>query len=165
MRDNLDDERLIRWVIRACFGKPESPENFIPDAENRVTPGWFAYQNARVSLALIAIFLVKYGLTEHPGKKFPNTQLDLEYLALLKYADALASDETSGDMAELGGWLYGSTKKQISSEALLGAAPREEDVRLGAYWKWEATGRTHGHDVGDWLASESELYESMWSQF
>lgn len=165
VRDNLDDGRLIRWAIRACYGKSESPDNFIPDAENRVTPGWFAFQNARVTLALIAVFLGKYGLTEQPGKKFPNTKLDLEYLALLSYADALASDETTGDMAEMCSWLYGSTKKQISSEALLRAVPREEDVRLGAYWKWVATGRTHGHDVEDWLASESELYEAMWGQF
>ncbi len=183
VRDNFDDQRLIKWAIRACYGRklpvlcrlvrwairacygtPKLPDNFIPEAEIRVTSSWFAYQNARVTLALIAIFLSKYGLTEQPGKKFPNTKLDLEYLAILGYADALASDETSGDMADMCEWLYGSTKKRISSLALLRAVPREEDVRLRAYWKWVASGRTHGHDVEDWLASESELYEAMWSQ-
>ena len=112
VRDNLTDGRLIRWAIRACYGNPDWPESYIPDAENRVTPSWFAFHNARSTLTLIGIFLKKYGLRESPGKKFPNTKLDIDYLTSLHYADALASDETSGDMDEMCNWLYGSNKKR-----------------------------------------------------
>lgn len=164
VRDNLDDKRLMRWVIQACYGNPNSPENHIPDAADRIDSGWFAYQNARITLALIGIFLQKYGLTEEPGKKFPNTNLDLEYLALLHYADALASDETSGDMAEMFRWLFGSTKKHISSARLLASMPTEDEIRLGAYYRWDCGDRTQGHDLDDWLSAERELQERVWDQ-
>jgi hypothetical protein len=164
VRNDLNNEQLIKLAIRRCYGNSESPQTFIPDAVNRVTSDWFAFQNARVTLTLIAVFLTKYGLTDQPGTKFPNTKLDLEYLSLLRYADALASDETSGDMADMCEWLYGSTKKRISSAALLRSVPRTENIRLSAFWKWAATGKTHGHDIADWLASESELYEAMWGR-
>lgn len=164
VRDNLTDERLIRWALRASHGDPESRENHIPDAAGRVTPDWFAYRNARVTLALIAVFLQKYGLTNAPGRKFPNTKLDTDFLALLHYADALASDETSGDMADMCTWLFGSTRKRITSAKLLSSVPSETDIRYDAYCRWEATGRGHGHDVDDWLTSESELYETIWTE-
>lgn len=160
--ENMNDERLVRWVLRACYGNPESPESYIPDAENRVSDRWFAYHNARVTLALIGVFLKKYGLTDQPGRKFPNTKLDTDYLGLLHYSDALASDETTGDMAEMCNWLYGSNKKRISSSELLSALPAEESVRRNAYKIWEDSGRTHGHDVADWTAAEGKLYGEMW---
>jgi hypothetical protein len=162
--ENLADERLIRWALRACYGNSNSAEDYIPDAENRVDQSWFAYHNARVTLVLIGVFLKKYGLSEKPGKKFPNTKLDTDYLALLHYADGLASDETTGDMAEMCEWLYGSTRKLISSDALFAAIPPDHEIRLEAYRTWEFTGRTQGHDMEDWLASESRLYEQMWYQ-
>ncbi len=162
IENNFNDERLIRWVLRACYGNVKSPENHIPNAESRITPDWFAFPNARVTLALIGIFLVKYGLSELPGRKFPNTKLDTDYLALLHYADALASDETSGDMAQMCGWLYGSTKKCISSDRLFAAIPSEDEVRLNGYYRWVESGHTHGHDVADWLNAEEELYRRMW---
>jgi hypothetical protein len=164
VRDNLSDERLIRWAIRACYGNPNSPENHIPDAENIVNSAWFAFHNARATLALIGIFLQKYGLTEHPGRKFPNTKLDMEYLALLHYADALASDETSGDMADMCNWLYGSTKKRISSVQLLASVPSGDKIRLDAYFTWDQGGRTHGHHLDDWLSAERKLMALVWGQ-
>lgn len=160
--DNMADERLLRWSLRACYGNPASPETYIPDAENRVTDSWFAYHNARVTLALIGIFLKKYGLTEHPGQKFPNTKLDMDYLGMLHYADALASDETAGDMNEMCNWIYDTTKKRISSSDLLSALPQESSIRLAAYDVWLESGRTHGHDVADWTTAEDHLYDQMW---
>ena len=143
---------------------PIPPENHIPEAADRIDSRWFAFHNARVTLALIGIFLQKYGLTEEPGKKFPNTKLDLEYLALLHYADALASDETSGDMAEMCRWLFGSTKKHISSSRLLASMPTEDGIRLDAYFRWDRGGGTHGHDLDDWLSAERELLERVWDR-
>ena len=32
-----------------------------------------------------------------------------------------------------------------------------EDVRQGAYNRFQARGHEHGHDIEDWLAAESEL--------
>jgi hypothetical protein len=164
VRDNLGDDRLIRWAIRACYGSPESPETHIPDAENVVNAAWFAFHNARATLALIGIFLQKYGLTECHGRKFPNTKLDMEYLALLHYADALASDESSGDMADMCNWLYGSAKKRISSVQLLASVPSEDKIQLDAYFAWEQGARTHGHDLDDWLLAERKLMALVWDQ-
>jgi hypothetical protein len=162
IRENFDDDNQLRWLIGACYDNSDSPENHIPDAERRITSDWFAYHNARVTLALIGIFLVKYGLSESPGKKLPNTKLDTDYLALLYYADALATDETTGDMAEMCRWLYGTTKKCISSDRLFATIPGEDQVRLNAYYRWVECSRTHGHDVADWLDAEGELYQKMW---
>jgi hypothetical protein len=159
---NFNDERLIGWVLRACYGNANSPENHIPDADCRITSDWFAFHNARVNLALIGIFLVKYGLSDSPGRKFSNTKLDTDYLALLHYADAIATDETAGDMAEMCRWLYGTTKKCISSDRLFAAIPSEDEVRRSAYYRWVESNRTHGHDVADWLDAEGELYRKMW---
>ena len=114
-------------------------------------------------MALIGIFLQKYGLDADPGKGLPNTKLDADYLALLHYADGLASDETAGDMATMCGWLFGSDKKRISSTRLLSSIPSEVDIRFGAYCQWVFSGQTHGHDVVDWLSSESALYEETWN--
>ncbi|MFO0939065.1 MAG: DUF2934 domain-containing protein [Gemmataceae bacterium] len=164
VRDNLDDERLIRWVIRGFYGNPDSPENHIADAADRINSRWFAFHYARVTLALIGIFLQKYGLKEEPGKKFPNTKLDVEYLAMLHYADALASDETSGDMAEMCKWLFGTTKKHISSARLLASMLTEEEIRLEAYYRWDRGGRMYGHDLNDWLFVEHELHERAWNR-
>jgi hypothetical protein len=164
VRDNLNDARLMQWALRACYGNPESPENYIPDAEKRMTPDWFAYHNARVTMVLVGIFLQKYGLTEKPGKAFPNTKLDMEYLALLHYADAIASDETAGDMADMCEWLYESAKKRISSASLFASLPHNDAVRLDAYFTWDRSGRRHGHDIDDWLSAEREAFAQVWDR-
>ncbi len=91
-----------------------------------------------------------------------NTKLDADYLALLHYADGLASDETAGDMAAMSQWLFGNTKKFISSSQLLSQLPTENAIRRTAYDVWERTGRTHGHDLADWFKAESDLYEVLW---
>ena len=158
----IDDKSIINWAIKACHGNPDSQENYIPDAADRIDVGWFAYHHLRVTLALICVFLKKYGLSDSPGKKFPNTMLDADYLALLHYADGLASDETAGDMAAMSQWLFGNTKKFISSSQLLSQQPTENAIRRTAYDVWERTGRTHGHDLADWFKAESDLYEVLW---
>lgn len=162
IQNNFNDDGLVRLMLRRCYGDRHSQRNHIPNAENHVTPEWFAFQYARTTLALACIFLVKYGFSESPGKKFPNTMVDTDYLALLHYADALASDETSGDMAQLFGWLYGSTKKSISSDRLFATIPSEDAVRVNAYYRWCESGSTLGSDLDDWLNAEKQLYCDMW---
>ena len=164
MRDNQKDACLMQSMLRGSYGNPELPESYIPNAESRVTPDWFAFHSARATLALIRIFLQKYGLTEKPGKAFPNTKLDLEYLALLHYADAIASDETAGDMADMCEWLYGSAKKRISSASLFASLPHDDAIRLDAYLAWDSSGRRHGHDLDDWLSAEREAFAQVWDR-
>ena len=162
--ENLNNELFIHWMLRITHGNSQSSETYIPDADRRVNKSWFAFHNARSNLALVAIFLQKYGFAENPGKKFPNTKLDADYLAILHYAEAIASDETSGDMATMIDGLYSASKKQITSKKLLSSIPREDEVRLAAYQRWEGRGRTEGNDVKDWLDAETSLYEMIWSK-
>jgi hypothetical protein len=103
-------QNITNWIINACHGNSDSQENHIPDAGERINVEWFAYHHARVTLAFVCVFLKKYGLSDNPGKKFPNTKLDNDYLALLHYADGLASDEAAVDMADMSRWLFGNTK-------------------------------------------------------
>src|SRR5262249_4283661 len=65
----IKDQSIINWILRACHGNPHSQETYIPDAAERIDAGWFAYHHARVTLALICVFLKKYGLSDNPGKK------------------------------------------------------------------------------------------------
>ena len=159
----INSPHVISWMIIQSHGKAGSRETHIPCAAERVNEKWFAYHSARVDLALVCVFLKKYGLSNAPGKKLPNTYLDTNYLALLHYADALASDETSGDMAEMCRWLYNNTKKIVSSRSLLSQSPSEPEIRRAAYEEWERTRRTHGHDLADWYKAESDRYGSLWA--
>jgi len=34
---------------------------------------------------------------------------------------------------------------------------REEQVRLAAYYRWEARGKNHGADIDDWCEAEDSL--------
>jgi hypothetical protein len=38
-----------------------------------------------------------------------------------------------------------------------GAQPCEEDVRIGAYYRWDAAGRPEGDGVHFWLEAEQEI--------
>lgn len=162
----LDDIELIQWLAKNSYGDKAKSETYFPEARN-ITPNWFIFQSLRVNLALMSIYIQKYGLIERPGekipKKLPNTKLDADYLAALHYADALASDETTGDMSKLLKALQPG-KKQITSNKLLDANLTKEEIRLRAFYRWQAAGRSHGNDLSDWLASESELIQTFWRE-
>jgi hypothetical protein len=132
--------------------------------EDGLRPEWFTYHHARSSLALWCIFMLKYGEKDTPGKEFRNTKLDADYASLLHYADALATNETSGSMADLCSWLYRGSKKLFSTAGLDATLPTERDVRLRAYFLWDHGGRTHGHDVDDWLSAEKQLMSQVWDR-
>lgn len=59
--------------------------------------------------------MLKYGEKDSPGKEFLNTKLDADYAALLHYADALAANETKGNLADMCWWLYCGSKKLFST--------------------------------------------------
>ena len=50
-------------------------------------------------------------------------------------------------------------KKQKSTIHGANGKPECEDIAQFAYYLWEQQGRTHGHDVDDWLEAESQLDE------
>jgi hypothetical protein len=102
------------------------------------------------------IFLLKYGLDVEPGKKFVNTRHDMDLLALLHYGSAIASDETSGDLATAMNSLYDGTRKQITSKALLSGASAIE-IQVAAFYNWINNGQKHGNALSDWLSAESRI--------
>jgi hypothetical protein len=155
----LDDTDLIRLLAVNSYGDSANAGSYIPQARD-ITSEWIIFQSLRVNLAIIGLYIQKYGLVEQHGKKFPNTKLDADYLAALYYADALASDETTGDMFKLLDALYPS-KKRITSAGLLAANLTEEEIRLRAYCRWQAGG-CHGNALSDWLASESDMIHEFW---
>jgi hypothetical protein len=108
--------------------------------------------------------MLKYGEKDTPGKEFRYTKLDADYTTLLHYADALATNETSGSMADLCSWLYGTSKKLFSTAGLDATLPNENTIRLDAYWIWDRSRRTHGHDIEDWLSAESLLMSQVWDR-
>jgi len=164
MDDLVNQERMLKLWIQRAHGNPEAADLYIEGAKDGLGPEWFAYHHARSSLALWCVFMLKYGEKDHPGKEFRNTKLDADYAALLYYADALAANETSGSMADMCAWLYRGSKKLFSTSTVDAVLPREEDIRLDAYFTWERSGRTHGHDLDDWLFAERALVAQVWDR-
>jgi hypothetical protein len=163
--DNLvNQERMVRLWVQRAHGRPEANDVYIKGAEDGLGPQWFAYHHARSSLALWCVFMLKYGEKDTPGKEFRNTKLDADYAALLYYADALATNETSGSMADMCSWLYRGSKKVFSTCGLDAVLPGEQDTRIAAYSRWERRGRGHGNDLDDWLLAERELVAGTWDR-
>lgn len=46
---------------------------------------------------------------------------------------------------------------EVTRETTQITQPSYQDVSRRAFEIWEATGRTHGHDVENWLQAEAEL--------
>ena len=125
-------------------------------------PEWFVYHETRGTLALWCVFMMKFGLKNRPGKDFGHTKLDADYASLLHYADGLATNETSGNMADMCEWLYGGSKRMFSTGSLDAALPTHAQLRVEAYQKWESDGRTHGHDKADWFWAKKTLAARWW---
>jgi hypothetical protein len=158
----LNDQEAIHRYIIGEHGNPGDSETYIRGAENGLDDTWFTYHHARSILALACVFLGKYGAVNEPGKKFPNSMLDANYLALLHYADGILTDETKGDLAMMLDWLYGTSRKLISSADIDGKFPSDQDIRPQAFDNWEKSNGTHGHDMEHWVRAEERLCEGKW---
>ena len=108
--------------------------------------------------------MLKYGEKNTPGKDFRNTKLDADYVALLHYADALATNETRGSMADMCSWFYRGSKKLFSTSDLDRILPTEETTRPEAYLVWERGGRSHGYDIANWSLAEDTYMVHIWDQ-
>lgn len=157
LKDPEFGENFVRWWVIKDHGNPDDEELYIPGAETGLGPEWFAYHHAKANVSLCCHFISKYGLKDIPGVDFSHTYLDADYLLLLHYADALATNETSGSLASLKNWMLGDSKIMFSTKAFDSACPLEEDIRIEAYFKWNREGRTHGHDTDDWIWAKSFL--------
>lgn len=157
LRDPTFLDRFARWRVAKDHNDPDDKELYIPGAEGGLGPDWFAYHNARGFVALCCHFISKYGLKNSQGKDFAHTYLDSDYLVLLNYADALATDETSGSLANLIESIHGDSKIVFSTGTFDAAVPSEDETRVEAFLKWEREGRTHGHDLADWMWAKGEL--------
>jgi hypothetical protein len=153
---------IMEFLTKRDHGNPKDQELYIKGAEQGLGSAWFAYHNARSTLALCCVFMSKYGLVNTPGRDFTHTKLDSDYAALLHYADALATNETSGNMADMCEWLHGGSKKIFSTGSLDAALPTHAELRVEAYQKWELDERTHGHDEADWFWAKKKLAVRWW---
>lgn len=160
----INDPRFVKLWIQRAHGQPDHRDGYLHGAKEGLGPDWFIYHHARSSLALWCLFMTKYGAKDTPGKEFTNTKLDADYAALLHYADALATNETSGSMADLCSWLYLGSKKLFSTSGLDAVLPKANDIRLDAYFIWVRSGRTHWHNLNDWLEAEKELMSRVWER-
>jgi len=48
-------------------------------------------------------------------------------------------------------------KKSKKTAVELTPEIREEQVRLAAYYRWEAKGKNHGRDLDDWCEAEDSM--------
>ena len=157
LSDLMTRDDFVRWRVQRCHGNPAESDIYIRGAEQGLGPDWFAYHEAKSTLALFCHYMSKYGTKGISGKDFIHTKLDADYVALLHYADGLATNETSGSLANICKWMHGTSKIIFSTSSLDAAKPKDEDARLEAYYQWERDGRTHGHDEGDWFWAKREL--------
>jgi hypothetical protein len=164
LADLMGHKAFINWRIKRVHGDQSVTDLYIKGAERGLGPEWFAYHETRSTLALCCVFMMKYGLKIEPGMDFGHTKLDADYASLLHYADGLATNETSGNLADMCEWLYGGSKRIFSTKNLDAAIPKEDKLREVAYQKWEQDGRTHGHDQSDWFWSKKKLAACWWER-
>lgn len=156
LSDLMARHEFIEWRVRRDHGNSSDSELYIRGAEQGLGPEWFSYQHAKSTLALCCHYMLRYGMQNPTAKDFVHTKLDADYVALLHYADVLATNETKS-LAEICRWMHGRSKILLSTSSLDGAKPKDDDTRVEAYSKWERDGRIHGHDQDDWFWAKAEL--------
>jgi hypothetical protein len=163
-------EWLNHQIIRE-HGNADDLEQYIRGAEDSLGPEWFTYHFQQGVLALMGVFILKYGLKNQPYdlknqpvKDFVHTKLDSDYVTLLHYADALATNETSGSLADMCRWVHGDCRAVFSTHDMDRVMPLENEVRIKAYLRWENQGRPAGKDIEDWYWAEGRLYEELWQK-
>ena len=106
--------------------------------------------------------MMKFQQHQGPGKEFTNTYLDADYLAMLAYADALATNETRGSMADMLQWVYAYSKKLISTTEIDANLACDQQIRVEAYHRWERQSRRNGRDKEDWFWANCKLDAEVW---
>ncbi|GEM_PF-4236873 len=156
LSDLMGRHDFIAWRVRMVHGNPAVADLYIQGAEQGLGPEWFAYQEAKSALALCCHFMMRYGMQNRSGKDFVHTKLDADYVALLHFADVLATNETNS-LAEICRWMHGTSKIILSTSSLDNAKPNDDDIKIEAYRNWERDGRIHGRDQDDWFSARANL--------
>ncbi|MEQ1934916.1 MAG: DUF2934 domain-containing protein [Fimbriimonadaceae bacterium] len=159
--------RMKEWLRHQIIkehGNADDLEQYIRGAEDSLGPEWFAYHFQRGVLALYGVYILKYGLKNQPGKDFVHTKLDSDYLTLLHYADALATNETSGSLSDMCRWVHGDSRVVFSTHDIDRVMPIENEVRIKAYLRWESQGWPAGEANEDWYWAEEQIYDDLWQK-
>lgn len=143
--------------VANVHGVEEDSDLYIRGAKRGLGPEWFAYHHAKETQALICHFLANYGSNQTPGTDFTHTKLDADYVTLLHYADALATNETSGSLSDICRWMHGNSKIIFSTCTLDKAMPTDSDIKEEAYNQWNLHGKGHGQDLDNWFSAKAEL--------
>ncbi|MDB6031973.1 MAG: hypothetical protein JWM16_2311 [Verrucomicrobiales bacterium] len=162
--DLVSRQELVQTVARWCHGEPSNPDTFIKEAQNGLTCEWFAFHHARSAIAVALIYIRHFTTLTVPSEDFRHTVVDADYITLMHYADALATNETSGHMSSLTKWLLDSSKTIFSTGSLAKIIPTEEETRTVAHKVWESSGGTHGHAFDDWLLAKTRTFDELWAR-
>ena len=93
------------------------------DVSPQLDGNWVTWHVARSTLVLFCDY-VRQGTTNTADmtcktrKRWVNRKHDLDYLICLQWADAIASQETAGEMAIYRNWLYGDAKPMVCMDTL-----------------------------------------------
>ena len=156
LSDLMARHEFIAWRVRQVHGNSADTELYIRGAEQGLAPEWFAYQHAKSTLSLCCHYMRRYGIQNQSGKDFVHTKLDADYVAMLHYADALATNENKS-LIEICKWMHGRSKIIFSTSSLDRSNPNDDDIRVEAYSKWERDGQRHSHDQNDWFWARADL--------
>lgn len=162
--DLVGDAQRLTDNIRKNHGNAMDSELHIQGADMGLGPEWFAHHLQKGILALYGVFMLKYGLTNKPGKDFRNTKLDSDYAVLLHYADALATNETAGSLSDMCKWMYGKSRMRLSTQDVRQALSSEDEIRRSAYYRWQDCGRPEGLDQDHWFWAEAHLTSKLWER-
>lgn len=109
-QDLVNNENLIKLLI-------EGDKIFNPELVN---DKWIAWHHYKSYIAFLCEYLRLNGTTEfnklpaETQKKWINRKHDLDYVISLAFADALATNETAGELSRYAKWMYGTSKQLIS---------------------------------------------------
>ena len=157
IREALRRGSLVPNMVRHVHGNPEKPDLYLAAAEHGLSGDWFLYRNQKAMLALAFVLMAKYGHATIPEKEFANTKLDLDYLEMIHFADGIATNETSGLMADLFEVLHGGSRIKVSSAEVDRCQPSIHEVAERAYFRWLNGGCNHGNDLEDWFVARGGL--------
>lgn len=108
----VNHEENIRRFLDVSGGKAPFPME-------RLDTTWVAWHHAKAFLAILCDY-IRQGkpsfevLGAGASKRWINRKHDLDYLVSLAFADAIATNETAGEMAHYCRWMYGDAKPCIA---------------------------------------------------
>ena len=161
---HFNESWLTKFFVSATHGDRDATDLYIKAAECGLDDNWFIYHHQKVTLAMVRLFIKKYGMINTCGENFKATLIDSNYALCLNYADALATNETVGDLSYICNQLYGNKKFLISINDIDKLLPKEADIRLAAYYEWKSNETKNHSEISNWYAARAKLEKNTISQ-